>query len=220
MNKLTQLLFSFAALGLVAVGLHAQPAPKILIVDMGKLYDGHFKTEEQNIKLRGDLQKAQVELERINKEGNALIEDYKESLEQAKNPALTNEARAKAENSSEAKLELVQKKQAERDQFTAAVDQSRQEQVQKFRDFLLAEISKLATEIAKKKGVTLLLDRSGPTIFGISNIIYFDPAYDITEEVMKEINKDRPAVVSPPPAAAAPAAGSPTITVPGAGARK
>jgi outer membrane protein len=218
MKKFASLLFAIAAFGAITVGLHAQPAPKILVLDMGKIYDGHYKTEEQNIKLRGDMQKAQVELDRINKEGNTLIEAYKEALEQAKNPALTNEARAKAENESQGRLELVQKKQQERDQFTQTVDQSRQEQVQKFRDFLLAEISKVATEIAKKKGATLLLDKSGPTIFGISNIIYFDPSYDITDDVMKEINKDRPATVTP--ASGAAAAGTPAITVPGAPAKK
>lgn len=221
MNKFAQLLLAAAVFGAAAIGLQAQPAPKVAIVDMGKIYDGHYKTEEQNNKLRSDMQKAQVELDRINKEGNDLIEQYKESIEQAKNPALTNEARGKAEADTQVKLEAVQRKQQERDQFTGTVDESRQEQVRKFREFLLGEISKVATDIAKKKGASILMDKSGPTIFGISNVIYFDPAYDITEDVIAEINKGRPA--TPAPAAAAPAAatpGSPVITVPGAPAKK
>ena len=59
-------------------------------------------------------------------------------------------------------------------------------------------------------------------------MIYADAAYDITDEVMAEINKDRPA----PPVAAAPAtsgararaaaapAAEPTVTVPGLAPKK
>ena len=79
---------------------------------------------------------------------------------------------------------------------------------------------------AKRQGATLLLDKSGPTLIGVSNIIYADASYDITDEVLKEINKDRPAAVTAPaapapsaPAASAPAADSssdsPKITLPG-----
>ena len=57
---------------------------------------------------------------------------------------------------------------------------------------MIEEITKTATEIAKKHGATILLDKSGPTLVGVSNVLYFDPSLDITEEVMAEINKDRP----------------------------
>jgi len=85
---------------------------------------------------------------------------------------------------------------------------------------MVEEISKVAVDIAKKKGATFLIDKSGPTLIGVSNVLYSDPAYDITDEVAKEVNKDRP--TTPPattPAAApkadAPASDSPRITVPG-----
>ncbi|HEY5228853.1 MAG TPA: OmpH family outer membrane protein, partial [Opitutaceae bacterium] len=73
-------------------------------------------------------------------------------------------------------------------------------------------------EIAKKHGATFLLDKSGPTLVGVSNILYFDPSLDITDEVQVELNKDRPATATAPAASTtttAPAADSPSITVPG-----
>ena len=63
---------------------------------------------------------------------------------------------------------------------------------------MVEEITKIAVEIAKKKGATFLLDKSGPTLVGVSNVLYFDPSLDITDEVMAEINKDRPAVTPTP----------------------
>ena len=78
MKKTIQSLFALTAFGAAALVAQAQPAPKILVVDMAKLYDTHYKTEEQNNKLRGDEAKAQEELDRLNKEGNTMVEKYKE----------------------------------------------------------------------------------------------------------------------------------------------
>lgn len=59
MKKSIHSLLALAAFGATALFAQAQPALKILTIDMAKLYDGHYKTEEQNAKLRGDEQKAQ-----------------------------------------------------------------------------------------------------------------------------------------------------------------
>ena len=71
---------------------------------------------------------------------------------------------------------------------------------------LLEEISKTVADMAKKQGATLVLDKSGPTLFGIPAIIFADPAYDITADVITEVNKDRPPA---PPAPATPAPATP-----------
>ena len=87
-----------AALRRLPLGAQAQPAVKILVVDMAKLYDTHYKTVEQNAKIQGDEQKAQEEVEKMNKEGNSLVEEYKTLNDQSNNPALSAEAKAKAQD--------------------------------------------------------------------------------------------------------------------------
>jgi outer membrane protein len=223
MKKSIHSLLALAAFGATALFAQAQPAPKILVVDMAKLYDGHFKTEEQNAKLRGDEQKAQEELEKLNKEGNSLVEKYKELVDQSNNPAATAEAKSKAQGESERLLQDIQRKQAEVQSFQTNTRNSLQQRIQNFRSLMVEEISKTAVEIAKRKGATFLIDKSGPTLIGVSNILYSDAGYDITEEVAKEVNKDRPAAAAAP--AAAPKAGetksdAPMITVPGVTPKK
>jgi len=226
MKNTVQTLLSLALFGAVTLVGHAQPATKILVVDMAKLYDGHWQTEEQNAKLNHDQQLAQDQLEQLNKEGTALVDQYKELDEQSKSPALTTEARAKAQSDAQKKVEEIQRKQNDIQTFQTNTQRSLQQRIKTFRDLMLEQISNAAAKIAKEKGATLLIDKSGPSLIGVSNIIYSDPAYDITDEVMKEINKDRPAASAmpapgktdgPAPAAApAPASGTPMITVPGA----
>ncbi len=213
-NTLKTLLVS-CVLG--AAALHAQPALKVAVVDMASLYDKHYLTEQQNAKLEADEKRAQEELQRLNTEGNTIVTAYQELMEQMKNPVLSNDAKAKLEQDAQKKLEEIQAKQNEVQAFRQNVQRTLQAQIGNFRDLLLEDLGKLATDIAKQKGVTLLIDKSAPAGFGISNFIYVDPAYDITEEVMAAVNKNRPAGTPAPAAApAAPASDAPAISFPGA----
>jgi len=210
-----------ATFALASVAVQAQPTPKLLVVDMAKLYDSHYKTEEQNAKLRTDEQKAQEEIERMNKDGNVLVDDYKSLSDQSNNPALTADAKSKSQNEAQKKLEEIQRKKNEIGTFAQNTQRSLQQRLQTFRSLMLEEISKVATDVAKRKGATLLLDKAGPTLIGVSNVIYADSAYEITDEVMKEINKDRPsssAITAPSPVV--PATDAPKITVPGVSPKK
>ena len=220
MKKTIQILLTLATFGATALVAQAQPAPKILVVDMAKLYDGHYKTEEQNAKLRDDEKKAQEEIERLNKEGNDLVEKYKELVDQTNNPAATSEAKAKAQGEAQKMLDDIHHKQGEVQSFQNNARNSLQDRIQKFRSMMIEEISKVAVEIAKSRGATLLIDKSGPSLIGVSNILYSDPGYDITDAVAAEINKGRPAaapaaLASSTPATAPAASDSPKITVPG-----
>lgn len=219
MKNTIKSLITLVAFGAAALVAQAQPAPKVLVVDMAKLYDGHYKTEEQNAKLKGDEQKAQEELDKLNKEGNSLVEKYKELVDQSNNPAATAEAKAKAQGDAQKLLDDIRRKQQEVQSFQNNTRNSLQQRIQTFRSLMVEEISKVAVDIAKRKGATILLDKSGPTLIGVSNILYTDAAYDITDEVSKEVNKDRPAGSAAAPKADADA-DAPKITVPGVTPKK
>ena len=219
MKKSIQSLVAVAAIAFTALTTHAQTAPKILVVDLAKLFDNHWKTQEQQAKLQADEAKAKDQLDQITKDGNALVEQFKELDEQSKNPTATAEAKAKAQGEAQKKYDEIQQKRSEQNSFIQNTRNTLQQRFQTFKTLMIEEITKTAVEIAKKQGATLLLDKSGPTLVGVSNVLYFDPGYDITEQVAAELNKDRPAnsPTPAPAAAAAPAAtgDAPKITVPG-----
>jgi outer membrane protein len=206
-------LVAIAAFAALALGSHAQPAVKILIVDMAKLYDTHYKTVEQNVKLQADEQKAHEEVEKMNKDGNAVVEEYKALNEQLNNPALSADAKAKTQAEAQKKLEAINKKQQELQSFVQHTRNQLGQRLNTFRALMLEDISKVASEVAKRKGATILFDKAGPTAIGIPSLIYADAAYDITEDVAKEINKDRPP--GAPTAPAAPGTTGAPATTPG-----
>ena len=208
MNQMIRPLIALAAFGAGSTALLAQPAVKLVVVDMAKAYDNYYKTEEGNGKLRDAEQKAQEQVEELRKQGQTLVDEYKELAEQAKNAMLTPEARSKAEGESQKKLEEIQRKQSDVQGFISNTQRSLQQRNQIQRNLLLEEITKLVSDLAKRKGATLAMDKSGPSLIGIPGVLFSDPAYDITDEVLKEENKDRPPA---PPVAAATA---PAVTAP------
>jgi outer membrane protein len=227
MNRTLRSVITTIAFGAAALGLSAQPALKIVTVDVGKLLEGHYKTEEQMAKLKDAQNKAQEQLEQMAKEGNTLLTQYKETVDQSKNSLLTAEARAKAETDSQKMLEDLQRRNTDMQNFRNSSLQSLQQRLNNFRSLLLDEITKKVTDLAKRKGATLVIDKSGPTVLGIPAVLFADSAYDITDEAMAEINKDRPATpaAASTPAAptTAPAATNPdaiTVTVPGIAPKK
>jgi len=208
MHKMIRTLLTLAALGAGSGALLAQPAVKLVTVDIAKTYDGYYKAEDAMAKFNDARQKAQEQAEELRKQGQILVDEYKELVEQAKNTLLTAEAKGKAEQAAQKKLEDIQRKQQDMQNFVQNTDRSLQQQMLTRRELLVEEITTVVKDLAKKKGATLVIDKSGPSAFRIPVILDADPAYDITDEVLALINKDRPAAPAAP--AAAPAAKSAT----------
>jgi len=208
-------MLALAAFGAFALASQAQPAPKILIVDLGTVFQGHYKTAEQQTVFQGLQQKAEQDIGALQKEIDGLVAQYKDLVEQAKNPALSADARTKAEGEAQKKGEEIRAKQNDAQNFVNNTRRQLSEKAQNFQNTLLEEISKVAADVAKKKGATLLLNKPAA--------VYFDDSYDISNDVLAEVNKNKPASsttapsVAPAPAAKPSADGaSPTVTFPGA----
>ena len=207
-------MLALAAFGATALLGQAQPAPKILIIDLSTVFQGHYKTAEQQVVMQGLQQKAEQDLGVLQKEIDGLVTQYKDIVEQAKNPAISADARTKAEADAQKKGEEIRAKNQDAQNFVNSTRRSLSDRAQNFQNVLLDEITKVASDIAKKKGATLLLNKPAA--------VYADASYDISDEVLAEVNKGKPASsatssVAPAPAAK-PAAGdaAPTVTFPGA----
>lgn len=222
MNRTLKSFLTLTAFGAAALGLSAEPALKIATVNMGKLLEGYYKSEQEVAKLKTSGQKAQEELEDMVKDINQLGEQYKETVEKAKNSLLTPEARTAAEGDAAKMMDEIQRRQNDARTYQGNSERVLQQQLANVRGVLIEEIGKKAAEVGKSHGATLVVDAH-------SGIVYSDASYDITDEVMALINKDRPvappaaAPAAPSAAAASPApatSAAPTVSVPGLAPKK
>ncbi len=204
-------LVALVAFGASALFTFAQPAQKIAICDIGKVFENHYKTAEQQEKLKGQETKINEQIAQFLKDGQAKVEKYKELIEQTKNPVLTAEARTAAENDANRQLEEVRRAEQDFNEYRQQANAAVQEQIAAFREQLIGEITKVATDVAKRRGANILLERSP--------VVYLDPAFDITDEVIGEINKTRPAGSAAPASKSATSSESsetPSVVFPGA----
>jgi outer membrane protein len=206
MKNLLKSLLILGAVGQMALFAQTPVAPKILYVDMAKLYDGHYRVIELRAKLQADEQKAQANLDGMSKDINALVQQYKELDEQSNNPTATAEAKAKSLAAAQQKGQEISEKQAEASKFQQSVLRELQQRNREIQSMFMEEIAKTASDVAKRDGATLLIDRTGPTLTGLPTVLYSDPSADITSEVAAEIAKTRPVAT---PAAPAPTAETP-----------
>lgn len=184
--------FVALAAGLGVMAAQAQPAVSVLTVNLADAYDGYYKTTEANAKLMEAQVKAQEQIEALNQEGNVLVESYQEMVEQSQNSALTEEARRKAGEDSQRKLEEIQAKQAEVTQFGQNTQRALAQRQKTHRDLMFDEITAIVADMAAEKGATMIFDSSGPSVFGAPVLLYSDAGFDITEELLEILNEDAP----------------------------
>jgi outer membrane protein len=185
-------LIALLAFGLTAAVGAAQTL-KIGVVDMARLFDAHYKTAEKNIVFQDEQERVKAEIQRLNDEGLALQEEAQGMAEQLNNPVLSDDAKAEIQTKARAKVEEMQRKQQEMNTLVSNSSESLKQRIMNFRTLLMDEISKVATEVAQREGITLLFDKAGPSLLGMPAVLYADSSYEITDAVLAEINKNRPA---------------------------
>jgi outer membrane protein len=193
MKKL-QILLASLLLSLVSVsGAYAQTAAvRLATVDMGRLFEGYFRTAEAQERFQNAVEQAQAQAERMVTEGNALVEEYRRMLEEANNPALSAEARQRIESEAERKAQTIREKEREAQQFQMNTQRALQQRQMNHRQLMMDEIRQVVATIAREKGATLVLDSTVNVAHGGSAVIFSDPSFDITEETLQELNKNQP----------------------------
>jgi outer membrane protein len=216
MNKLLRILITLTAVGGLAASLQAQPAPKILVIDMAKALDSYYKYQDSKNKLNEATQKAQDQVDEYKKEMKAIQDQYGEKMEQSKNSVLKQEVRDQAAADAQKMVGEFQQRQQALQQFAENTRASLQQRMKIATDLLLEDIKNASASLARARGATIVLDKGGPSLLGVPSVVYADASYDITDDVLKELNKDRPVTTTAAPAATpAPAASTPaTFSVP------
>ncbi len=164
----------------------------VMTVDVGILYDGYYKTNEADEKLKSRMETAKAQLEEMNASLEAEIENYKTMLEQAENPVLSDEARKEAENDANLQLEKIRQMQQEVRLYQQNTQNQLSQQQTTQRQFMLEEIKTVVLEVANQKGVDLVFDTSPRVSLGLPSVLFANPIWDATKDVLAILNADAP----------------------------
>ena len=194
----------FAALACLPLFAIAQPAPKIFVIDSVRAFEAHPLTKQQQTALKAEEQKASEQLKKMEGEARALADKLKDQQARFDDPTISASQKDAIRLEGQKTGQQLQAKQAEGQQLLSKTQNELQQKIQASRAQILGDIAKVAGEVARRKGGTLVYDRG--------SMVYADPAYDITTEVITEVTKPgrpMPAAPAAPAAAANPLKGAP-----------
>ena len=185
------LMMLFLAVGL-NLGQTLDAATAIGVISLEKVYNGYWKTDVENKKLKNKQEEA---LERIKKLEESLRKEGTVLGNMIK--AMQDSRLAAAERSK--RQQQVQTKQKELQQMQDAIRGFRERtqkdlelDMRKAREQIMEEIQQIVSAEAKKRKLNLVLDHAARSAAIAPIVIFTDGENDLTEQVLRQLNLSDP----------------------------
>ena len=176
---------------LTGPGLFAQN--KIATIDLKRVFDGYWKTQQAD----GSLREKAAEFEKKNKlmveDYQKATEEYKKVLDSASEAAVSAEEKDKRKKAAEAKLLEINEIEQSIKQFERSARAQISEQQRLMREKILNEIRELINTKAKAAEYNLVIDTAAESINTTPVILYKSGQADLTDEILTQLNATAPA---------------------------
>lgn len=176
---------------------------KIASVDMSKIFAEYYKTKKAENDLKDRATGYEKELRQRISELEKMREDAKKLQEDSENPAFTAENKTEKRKILENKVTEGRLYTQQLQEFKLTHDRELEQQKNQVRSALVEEITKVVQEKGKKEGCTLVIDKAGLTLSGVSPFLFVQDTMDITPDIIKTLNANAP-TATPSPSATTP----------------
>ena len=187
-----------ATLGLAVAASAQAPTGRIVTVDLNKVFTEYYKTPIASAKLKETA-------DSFNKEHEEMLANYKKQIDELNKlrdeqdkPEYTPEVREQKRKAVADKLADTQKAQRDIDDYRASHRKILEEQTQRMRQTILKEINDVISKEARDAGYQLVLDKSGNTLNGVPPIVFSQDSLEITDDIIKIMNKNQPKTTEAP----------------------
>lgn len=172
-------------------GLFAQN--KIATIDLKRVFDGYWKTQQAD----GSLREKAAEFEKKNKlmveDYQKATEEYKKVLDSANDAAVSIEEKDKRKKAAEAKLLEINEIEQSIKQFERSARAQISEQQRLMREKILNEIRELINTKAKAADYNLVIDTAAESINTTPVILFKSGQADLTDAILTQLNATAPA---------------------------
>ena len=189
-NKLTVLAGALALAFATAPVAHADI--KIGYVDMNKIFNAYYKTQQAKKQIEEAQTTAQKELQDRVDLFNKNVEAIKKLDEDYNKSELSKEAKAKALRDRNLKAEELKSQEKEVVELKNRRLKELQEQALRMRGKLVDEIRQLINDKVKAEQFDLVLDRSGLSTNGVNVVLFSKDSADFSDDIIKALNAGRP----------------------------
>ncbi|HEX4086160.1 MAG TPA: OmpH family outer membrane protein [Chthoniobacteraceae bacterium] len=209
MKKL--LLCTLLCLSLVGLASTSHAQVKVGTVDMNKIFSAYYKTKDAEARINEARNEAKGELDERMDTYKKLLDDINKLNDDIRNPALSADAKATKSKDRDDKIQQAKDQEREINEFRQTREKQLQDQAVRMRNGIVDEITKLVLDKVKSENYDIVMDRSGLSLNGVPILIFAKEGLDFSDEIVTQLNKNKPkddgtsAPASSP--AASPAAG-------------
>ncbi|MCX7886504.1 MAG: OmpH family outer membrane protein [Verrucomicrobiae bacterium] len=193
MKHTRQILITLLAAFLACTAGRAQVSGgRIVTVDMNRLFNEYYKTKASSEKLKQQADTYNREQDQLLAQFRKLSDELAKLQEDAEKPEYTEEVKAQKRKLVRDKLEEVKAKETEIQNYRRTHTELLQQATQRMRAGIVKEIQEVIAKEARDLGYLYVFDKSGHTLNGVPAILYVQDALDITDDILKVLNKGAP----------------------------
>jgi Skp family chaperone for outer membrane proteins len=174
---------------------------RIVTVDLNKVFNDYYKTPIASAKLKDTAEGLNKENEQLVTKFRLLREELDKLRDDLEKPEFSAEVKEQKKKELQTKLADLQKIQRDIEEFRRTNQRELEAQTQRMRQTILKEIIEVVNKEAKDAGYTFVLDKSGNTLNGVPGVVYSQDSSDITDSILKILNRNAPKTEAPAPKA-------------------
>ncbi|MFH1969620.1 MAG: OmpH family outer membrane protein [Verrucomicrobiota bacterium] len=188
MRSLSLLATGGLCLALAAVLNAAEPT--MAFVSMERLFDDYYKTKAANVQLKARFESMDVPRRELINQVKTLKTEVEKLGAEARDKSLSDAERDKKRTAAEDKFALFRDAEAKLAEFDNTYKKQFGEQMKQSQQQLVGEIRAIIQAYVKEHGIRIVFDSSGKTLNSVESVVYYDPAFDITEPILAILNKN------------------------------
>ena len=181
-----------ALLALAATTQAQVSGGRIVTVDLNRVFSEYYKTIASTAKLKETAETYNKEQDDMLASFRKLSDDLAKLQEDQEKPEYTDEVRAQKRKLVREKLDEIKVKEQDIQNYRRSHADILQQQQERMRQGIIKEIQEVIAKEARDLGYLYVLDKSGTTFNRVPTIIYSQDSLDITEDIVKVLNKNAP----------------------------
>jgi outer membrane protein len=170
---------------------------KIAVINMDLVFQKYYKTKLVDSSLKKQAELYKVWTRKLKDSLVKMQQEFNVLRDASQNIALSSGERDRKTFEAQKKFLQMKEKKAELDNYLKRKGQQFKQLEQMKREEIITDIKGAVARKCSLEGYTLVLDSSGKTLNGISAVVYVNSAYDLTTDVLKDLNRGQKPVPQP-----------------------
>ena len=182
-------------IGLLVVNLitvSSEAATSIATISLDKVYDGYWKTDQENEKLKKKQKKAQDKIKELNQALTKDGEVLNRMIKALNDPNLSAAEKTKRQQQAGLKQQELQQQSEAIRAYGNATGKDLELEMRKARDGIMEEIKQVVAQKARAGGFEIVLDKAGKSAAFAPIVVFSSDGNDLTEAVLKQLNLSDP----------------------------